>query len=110
MNDKIIESFRIRLIELDDCNTHMNNIHEPIKGDIYFDGVEMEAFLLSALSEARQSALEECKGVVEGKMDTLLAQAEGPMDDETYALKIRAICRNQALSDTLKAIRALMTH
>jgi hypothetical protein len=39
------EPFRALLIENDDCNTHMNNIHEPIKGDIYFDGIEVEAFI-----------------------------------------------------------------
>ena len=64
IKQKTREEFRTRLIELDDCNMHMNNIHEPIKGDIYFDGIEMEAWLDTLISSVRESTLEEVRNKV----------------------------------------------
>lgn len=40
-----LRRFRERLAELDDLDNH--NTNKPIKGDIYFDGIEMESFLVA---------------------------------------------------------------
>jgi len=53
------EELRKRMIELDDMNSHMNNIHEPIKGDIYFDGIEIEKFIEAFHAETTRLIVKE---------------------------------------------------
>ena len=75
-----VRDLRTMLIENDDCNTHMNNIHEPIKRDIYLDGIELEAFisnLLSSTLERYKSSLARKlkeKGVIENPHEDLFSQ------------------------------------
>ena len=51
---QFIEEFRKAIIELDDKNYHFL-IENPIKGDIYFDGIEIENFLLEREKEIRET-------------------------------------------------------
>lgn len=76
------EEFRTRLIELDDCNTHMNNIHEPIKGDIYFDGIEIEQFISNLISQIESSAIER---VVRDLYEISRKMGVDYLDIESYA-------------------------
>jgi len=51
-NEDVIKEFREMLASLDDVNSNLD-LDAPIKGDIYFDGIEAEAFLLQKLAAAR---------------------------------------------------------
>ncbi len=44
MDNKLKEEFRKLVLDLDD-HTTLKSIAEPVKGDIYFDGVEIEAWI-----------------------------------------------------------------
>lgn len=46
--------FRQAIIDLDDLNHHFTT-DKPIKGDIYFDGIEIEGRIGSLLSSQRQA-------------------------------------------------------
>ena len=51
------EKFRILIKELDDKNTGLS-ISRPIKGDIYFDGIEVEQFIRQLLVAQKKKILE----------------------------------------------------
>lgn len=95
------KGFRKTIIDLDDLN-HRFTIDAPVKGDIYFDGIEIEQYVRNLLTSERTKIRE----MVESRMDVQLANATGPMDDETYALKLVAIVKNQTLQDILQALQA----
>ncbi len=46
---------------------------------------------------------------LEGMKDELLANAEGKMDDETKAMKLRAIVRNATLTESQELIKNSLT-
>ena len=48
--------FRKKLADLDDLGKE-HNLQEPIKGDIYFDGIEIEAFIDDIVSQAITTAV-----------------------------------------------------
>ena len=51
--DAVIAEFRKKLAELDDWENN-RDIEHPIKGDIYFDGIEVEGWLKDKFREAIQ--------------------------------------------------------
>lgn len=59
VESRFLKGFRTILIENDDLNQHMNNVNKPIKGDIYFDGIETEQFIKSFLAEELERQKEE---------------------------------------------------
>lgn len=75
------KKFRKLLIDLDDLhvNPDLQMENEPIKGDIYFDGVEIEKFISSLIESAkregeekgRAEVVEELRAVCYGNDDAL---------------------------------------
>ncbi len=67
--DQWKEEFRKLLNELNDLNDHHATDH-PIKGDMYFDGIEIEQFISTEKSksyeEGRREVLGEVREMVEG--------------------------------------------
>ncbi len=89
--------FRARLMELDDCNTHMNNINEPIKGDIYFDGIEIERFISQILSEAIEATKEEVRQAIK-----TLQMEETPPFSASDEIREKAKLINEKLMPSVK--------
>ena len=58
--EKIVKDLRAHIIALDDMHTGLS-ADEPVKGDIYFDGIEIEARLRLALTSIATASLEAVK-------------------------------------------------
>jgi len=54
-----VKTFRNKIKELDDSKIYMGNVTVPIKGDIYFDGIEMEQWLRNTLTTYGDQRAEE---------------------------------------------------
>jgi len=53
------KEFREEIIGHDDLNaTEPYSVNEPIKGDIYFDGVAMEGFISNLISQEKEKMVE----------------------------------------------------
>lgn len=60
------KEFREEIIGHDDLNaTEPYSVNEPIKGDIYFDGVAMEGFISNLISQEKEKWIKKIKEMKE---------------------------------------------
>lgn len=64
-------------------------------------------FIRETLAIQKEELLKELEERVNKLIDEQLADAEGPMDDETYARKLKAIVKNGVANKVLTIIKNL---
>ena len=106
--NEILEKFRKIITDNDDLhvNTDRRGANEPIKGDIYFDGIETESFLLSIPTQLIEEIMETIQKKIEIGRE---CQCPTPHPEMNRCLNCHLVIENQMTSQgTLQDITALL--
>lgn len=72
-NEEILKEFRQKIADLDDIHVDLDK-SQPFKGTIYFDGIEIEAFILKVAARSRQEGVREGRAEIIKKVDDTIAE------------------------------------
>lgn len=100
------KEFREILVSNDDW-VNRYDISRPIKGDIYFDGIEVEKFIENLLSRREQEVVRECVETVQGMRKPVWATDQH--GTELYKAYSGDLEYNQTLDEILTALSQRLT-